>query len=233
MSNEPWERRVEIGDCVLYQGDCREIIPHLEGIDATVTDPPYGIGWKPRINNRDTPWVDKIDFSINDILTGKYHLLWGGQYFANELPVAEGWLTWCKRPQANFHNDARSYSSTELAWRNWGKSRFMTHVWDGGMRAGDAENRLFLHPAQKPIEIMQWCLSLLPDDVAVVFDPFMGSGTTGVAAVKMGRKFIGIEREPIYFDIACKRIEDAAKQPDMLVVAEPEPKPVNGDMFAD
>lgn len=215
----------KIGDCTLYLGDCREVLPLLGPVDAVVTDPPYGIGWKPRVTHQDQTWVDEINFDIKEFLIGRYHLVWGGQYFADRLPVADGWLTWCKRPMAfDFSNDDRSYGCTELAWRDWGKSKFIVHVWDGGMRAGSAENRTFCHPSQKPIEVMEWCVRQLPVDAQTVFDPFMGSGTTGVACVKLGRKFIGIEIDEKYFDIACRRIEEAYKQPD-LFVAPPEPKP--------
>jgi len=87
-----------------------------------------------------------------------------------------------------------------------------------------------VHPTQKPIEVMRWCISFLPSHVISVFDPYMGSGTTGVACAKMGRKFIGIELDPDYFDIACERITKAYQQPDMFI--EPSaPKPVNAELF--
>lgn len=208
-----------IGNAILYCGSCEDILPLLEPVDAVITDPPYGIDWKPRVNHQDQPWKDEIDFDIRQFLSvGKYHLFWGGQYFADKLPVSEGWLTWCKRPiDMDFSNDNRTYATTELAWRDWGKSKFYCQVWDGGMRAGKAENRTFCHPSQKPIELMEWCIRQLPKDQNIILDPFMGSGTTGVAAVQMGRLFIGIEREQQYFDIACKRIEQAQMQTDMFV----------------
>lgn len=207
-------RKEVIGDCELYLGDCRDILPTLEKVDAVVTDAPYGIGWKPRVNHADQPWVDVIDFEIMDIIVGRYNLVWGGQYFSDKLPVKEGWLTWCKRPvDVDFSNDDRSYATTELAWRDWGKARFICHVWDGGKRAGHHDNRSFCHPSQKPIEVMEWCVRQLPLDALKILDPFMGSGTTGVACINLGRKFIGIEKEPKYFDIACRRIEEAYKQP--------------------
>lgn len=211
--------RVEqIGNATLYLGDCREILPLLPKVDAVVTDPPYGIGWKPRVNHQDQTWVDRIDFDIREFLAvGTHHLIWGGQYFADKLPAHEGWLTWCKRPiDMDFSNDDRSYATTELAWRDWGKAKFICHVWDGGMRAGARENRDFCHPSQKPVEVMEWCVKQLPPDRALVLDPFMGSGTTGVACMNLGRRFIGVEIEPRYFEIACRRIEDAQRQQRMF-----------------
>jgi len=89
-------------------------------------------------------------------------------------------------------------------------------MWNGMLRA-NGETRGD-HPTQKPIGVMRWCIGHLPVPNETILDPFMGSGTTGVAAVQMGRKFIGIEREPKYFDIACKRIEDAQRQGDLFIV---------------
>ena len=213
-----------IGDCTLYQGDCLEILPTLGKVDAVVTDPPYGIGWKPRVNHQDQTWVDTIDFDIRLIIVGRYNLVWGGQYHADKLPLSEGWLTWVKRPiDADFSGDSRTYATTEIAWRDWGKARFIKHVWDGGMREGVAENRSFCHPSQKPVEVMSWCIQQLPGEAQTILDPFMGSGTTGVACVKLGRKFIGIELEPKYFDIACERITKAYDQPDMFIPAPSKP----------
>lgn len=222
---------VEIGDARLALGDCRDILPTLGKVDAVVTDPPYGIDWKPRVNHQEQVWVDVIDFDITQIIIGDYNIVWGGQYFADKLPVSEGWLTWCKRPiDCDFSNDNRTYATTELAWRDFGKSKFISHVWDGGMRAGKADNRTFCHPSQKPIEVMEWCVSQIPETAQTILDPFMGSGTTGVAAVQMGRRFIGIEREPKYFDIACKRIEDAQRQGDMFVTPAKQ-KPIKQEGF--
>jgi len=206
-------------------------LPTLGKVDAVVTDPPYGIGWKPRVNHQDQTWVDEIDFDIRQFLIGSHHIVWGGQYFADKLPVSGGWLTWCKRPAVGFDsaNDDRTYATTELAWRDFGKSKFMVHVWDGGLRAGNSENRTFCHPSQKPVELMEWCIRQTPPECQLIFDPFMGSGTTGVAAIKLGRKFIGIEIEQKYFDIACKRIQAAVDAPDMFVEQPLEPKQESWD----
>lgn len=225
---EPWKRKEVIGDCTLYLGNSFEILPALKNIDAVITDPPYGIDWKPRVNHKDQHdhWRDDVAFDPAPFLAvGRFHLFWGGQYYADQLPVSEGWLTWVKRPiDMDFSNDSRSYATTELAWRSWGKAKFMALVWDGGKRAGTASNRTFCHPSQKPVELMEWCLRQLPAEADCVLDPFLGSGTTGVACVKAGRKFIGIEIDEAYFDIACARIRAAYAQPDMFVSA-PAPQP--------
>jgi DNA modification methylase len=217
-------RREVIGSCELWLGDCLEILPQLGPVDAVVTDPPYGINWKPRVNHQDQRWVDDIPFNPAPFLAvGRYHLFWGGQYFARVLPTAEGWLTWCKRPLGHdFSEDSRSYATTELAWRDWGKAGFKEHVWDGGMRAGAAENRTFCHPSQKPVELMAWCVRLLPADARTILDPFMGSGTTGVACAKLGKRFVGIEIDPEYFYTACGRIE--AAQSDLFIDRPTPPK---------
>lgn len=97
----------------------------------------------------------------------------------------------------------------ELAFTNMDRN---ARVWEGNRSDGEKQ-----HPTQKPVELMKWCISQLPNDCNLILDPFMGSGTTGVACQQMGKKFIGIEKEPEYFDIACKRIEEASKQGDLFI----------------
>ena len=140
-------------------------------------------------------------------------ILWGGNYFS--LPPTSCWLIWDKE------NGQNNFADCEMAWTNLPKAvRLKRHMWNGMLRKGGEER--YGHPTQKPVEIMTWCIEQLPKDMTTICDPFMGSGTTGVACVKMGRKFIGIEREPEYFEIACRRIREAYAQPDMFI--EP-PKP--------
>jgi DNA modification methylase len=221
MTSERIEHLAE--GVTLYLGDCREILPGLGKVDAVVTDPPYGIGIHTRVSFQDVQDWDHSRPELGPFLAvGRYHLFWGGQYFAPTLPMSDAWMTWVKRPLDGIVK-AQVHSTTELAWSDYGKARFFKHVWDGGMREGEAANREFCHPSQKPIELMTQCVRDLPPDAEIILDPFMGSGTTGVACVKLGRKFIGIEIKPKYFDIACRRISEALKQPDMFV--EP-PKPV-------
>lgn len=215
--------RVEtIGAATLYLGDCRGIIPTLGHVDAIVTDPPYGIGedggkFRGRLGqgHRVLPklaWdTAPPDAALFDLLreVSDEQIIWGGNYFADKLPPSKGWLYWQKLMGGDF-------SDGELAWT----SR------DRALREFTACNKAHgkEHPTQKPIELMCWCLGLIPD-AETILDPFMGSGTTGVATLRLGRKFIGIEIEPSYFDIACRRIEDAASRPDMFanVALEPEP----------
>jgi DNA modification methylase len=193
------------GSVTIYHGDCREL--DLPDVSLVATDPPYGIGWKPRVNHQDQPWKDeRVD--ITPTLVGAYHCIWGGNYFTDLLAPSESWLLWVKRPAGyDFDNDTRSYSVCEMAWTDFGgKPRTKHHTWDGGLRAGDPSNREFSHPAQKPLEIMRWCISLCPDRTGTVLDPFMGSGTTLRAAKDLGRKAIGVEIEERYCEIAVRRL---------------------------
>ena len=231
---EPWKRKEVIGDCTLYLGDCLEIMPELGKVDAVVTDPPYGIGWKPRVNHQDQKWVDEITFDPAEIAAaGETATIWGAQHLSPMLPPSRAWLTWVKRPLlgCDFSEDSRSYATTEIAWTTVGKSAFFPLVWDGGMRAGNAANRTFCHPSQKPLELMEWCIRR-HREAKNILDPFMGSGTTLVACAKLGRKGIGIELDPDYFDIAVERVQKAYEQPDLFIAPPAEP-PVQEEMFGE
>lgn len=213
--------RVEtIGNCQLYLGDCREILPSLGKVDAVVTDPPYGIAnvWKGGFGNGwgrarvaselRNSWDDEVPHDVVSALAemADSAIIWGGNYF--DLPPSRCWLVWNK-PERGF-----SLAEAELAWTNIDA---VVRVFDAPRSEPDRE-----HPTQKPVSLMRWCISKLPK-ANTILDPFAGSGTTGVAAVKLGRRFIGIEREPRYFEIALRRIEEATKQPD-LFIEQPRPK---------
>ena len=231
---------VVIGDCTLYLGDCREILPTLGKVDACVTDPPYGIGESDqKISSRQRQrggnskaLADQRDYGVfewdqetidADLIQqirakSEHQIIFGGNFY--ELPATSCWLVWDKK---NGDND---FADCELAWTNLTKAvRRIEWTWNGMIRRGHEER---FHPTQKPLGVMQWCLSHLPAGVIDVMDPFMGSGTTGVACVKRGLRFIGIEREPKYFDIACRRIEAATKEPRLPL---PEPKMKQGAML--
>ncbi len=218
------KQKQQIGDCTLYLGDCLDILPTLVDayeITALVTDPPYGIGESNEkalsrgklanpIDYGHFEW-DKKPASAVQIssarIRAKNQIIFGGNYF--ELPPTSCWLVWDKQ------NGTNDFADCELAWTNLQKAvRRIYWRWNGMIRRGDDVRQ---HPTQKPEGVMKWCIEQLPDTCSIILDPFMGSGTTGVACAKMGRKFIGIEIEPKYFDIACRRIEEAYRQPDMFV----------------
>jgi len=198
----------------LICGDCREILPTLGKVDAVVTDPPYGIG----INKSNRlsvsrghggeSWDDEAADMSWLVPMSVPSIVWGGNYF--DFPPTRAPLVWDK------NNAGRDFADFEMAWTNLDmvarRIVYRPMNMDGGK----------LHPTQKPIEVMHWCISHLPSDCRLILDPFMGSGTTGVACAKVGKHFIGVEREPKYFDIACRRIQGALNAPDMFV--EP-PKP--------
>ena len=194
----------------LYNADCREVLPTLGKVDAVVTDPPYGIGIAAnpfRQKHEKKTWDDVVaDLSFIP-LADCPSIVWGGNYFG--LPASQGFYIWDKVQPESF-----SSAQVEYAWSSMAKPAklFRRHVVSFEKH----------HPTTKPLELMEWCIQQLPVDSTIVLDPFMGSGTTGVACVKLGRKFIGIEIEPKYFDIACKRISEALKQPDFFVE---KPKP--------
>jgi DNA modification methylase len=215
-------REVTIGNCRLIQGDCLAVMPTLGKVDAVVTDPPYGIGaasasfigTKKRKNAMCAPrdyghsdWDDApADVSWID---GTFPaIVWGGNFMS--LPQSKRWLVWDKV------NDGMGLADCELAWTNTeGAVRLFRHEWVG-FRRGTEQGLRRHHPTQKPVALMEWCLGFLPN-AQTILDPFMGSGTTGVACVNLGRSFIGIELDPGYFDIAVKRITDAHKQADFFV----------------
>src|SRR3990167_6407052 len=199
---DPWHKRVVIGNSTLYLGDCLEILPTLPKVDAVITDPPYGIGF----GSKHTKWsanrgtvLGDWDAAIPDLepilAIGCDQIIWGGERF--DLPVSRGWLTWVK-PDA-----APTFASTEYAWTN--RDRPARHF---VYAVGATNPERVGHPTQKPVALMSWCLAFLPD-AQTILDPYMGSGTTGIATVQAGRHFIGVEIHEPYFDIACERIENA------------------------
>lgn len=220
---------VIIGRATLYCGDCRDVLPTLPKVDAVVTDPPYGIGADATMHKQSgtqygnaaaakrhyaaTDWDNEpIDAETiaRIVEKARFSVIFGGNYYL--LPPTSCWLVWDKE------NGDNNFADCELAWTNIPKAvRRIRHMWNGMLRKGQEERHG--HPTQKPIEVMKWAIGHVPLPAETILDPFMGSGTTGVAAVQMGRSFIGIEREPKYFDIACKRIEDAQRQGDFFVDA--------------
>jgi DNA modification methylase len=224
--SEPWKAKRQIGDCTLYLGDCLDILPILPKDGAIVTDPPYGMGWntdstrftggmRKRAAGRDD-WdairEDSTPFDPSPWLDFKSAVLWGANHYAQRLPVGKT-LVWIKKHPDLF---GTFLSDCEIGWASGGHGVFAHYKQFPPPSRMAESNGLVAHPTQKPISLMTWCVQTFARKGTVI-DPYMGSGTTGVACVRLGRGFIGIEAEERYFRTACKRIAEANLQPDLFV----------------
>ena len=226
-------RTETIGDATLYLGDCREVLPTLGKVNAVITDPPYGIAYDPSQYNGSFSkgiFGDDVVFDAGPIVAvdAAFKIVWGGNNFAGSLPKG-GWYCWDKR--CSEAADRILGSPFELAWVSDPKKFRMFRMLHAGKLNADGNDARREHPTQKPIALMEWCIHQAAG-ADTILDPFMGSGTTGVACVKLGRKFIGVEIDPGYFDIACRRIKKAYAQPDLFVSRPSEPKPEQLSMDA-
>jgi DNA modification methylase len=224
-------REVQIGNCRLIQGDSRAIVPTLAGqFDAILADPPYGISYSPgsggggirdkngkryekQFTGKNLVIADNEPFDPSYLLCARVPtILWGGNHFASRLPDSTAWLIWDKR-RGTLTND---FADCEMAWSNLKTpARVLPHLWNGMLRDSErGEQRV--HPTQKAIAVMEWCLGFLPD-AETILDPYLGSGTSGVACVRTGKSFIGIEIDEGHFETAVKRITDAHRQADFFV----------------
>lgn len=221
----------------LILGDCREVLPTLGRVDAVVTDPPYGMAWNGKITKgrnitSGAPAKtkhygvsiigDDVEFDPSWLLDFPCVILWGANHFGNKLPIGTT-LIWLKRLDAGFES---FLSDADVAWMKGGHGVYCRR--DLSLQR-DAATGNRLHPTQKPVGIMEWCVG---KTTGTVIDPFMGSGTTGVACARLGRQFIGIEIHEPYFDIACRRIEAAQRQSDLFITPPAAPHPVTGELFA-
>jgi len=189
----------------IYNADCRKVLPWLGKFDLLLTDPPYGIDaanmtmGKGQSSKPKSQRFEKCDWDQQkpDVAflmdASQLSCVWGGNYFSDQLPPTNHWLVWHKQ------NDGRSFSECELAWTNFGKQ--VRHFSWGWLHGDDTK----VHPTQKPLPLMRWCLSLVPD-AQTILDPFMGSGTTLVAAKLEGRRAVGIEINEAYCESAAKRL---------------------------
>lgn len=227
-------RKEVIGNAILFLGDCRQILKPSLSFGVIVTDPPYGVAYNPNHAGRNVrayikegeaqriantsktrktlaPVIgDNAPFDPAHLLQYKHAVLWGANCYADKLPVSKCWFAWDKKCDKAAQSDI---GDCELAWVRglpFVTVRLFRHMWAGFQRDSEVGGER-LHTTQKPIALMDWCIRFFPLQMRVI-DPYMGSGTTGVAAVRAGREFIGIEIDPHYFDLACERIEDAQRQ---------------------
>ena len=237
----PWVRAERIGDCLLLQGDCREVMPVLPKVCAVLTDPPYGIGesgdkrrYGPKSAakgfsackeyaggdwDRETPAQEVFDY-----LTSFPAIIWGGNYFMSKIAQdASRWLIWHKKG-----TDKSSFADCEMAWTNLGgATRYFRRDWVGFGAINSGEDRQ--HRTQKPLDLMEWCLGFLPD-ARTILDPFAGSFTTAVACQRLGRQSISIEMDPAYYPIGLKRVQDVVNNPPLFKVEAAKPKPTQKAM---
>jgi hypothetical protein len=203
------QTRVEqIGRATLILGDCRDVLPTLPKVDAVVTDPPYGIGsWSSTGGNSlsaeeaaaTNAWPEGELFDQLRAIS-KEQIFWGGNYFLDHLGNCRSPLLWDKR------NRGMHYADGEFAWTSLRTGTL--RIFEQPLQSTEVRQVGREHPTQKPIALMRWCIGFLPKALTIL-DPFLGSGTTGIAALREGRSFIGIERDRDYFEIACRRIREA------------------------
>jgi site-specific DNA-methyltransferase (adenine-specific) len=205
----------------LILGDCLEYMKTMDAgsVDAVVTDPPYGVNflcgdaglrYGGHVKHIKKAIIgDKQQFDPQPFLQYKTVIFCGANNFSHLLPASRGWIYWDKRPGMK-RND---FGDGELIWTNQDRViRKFEYMWNGVLRAGQVGDEHY-HPTEKPVDLMQWLLEEYTPSGATIFDPFMGSGTTGVACMQTGRNFIGCEIDPTYFAIAERRIKNAAAQP--------------------
>jgi site-specific DNA-methyltransferase (adenine-specific)/modification methylase len=210
--------KVVIGNAELYHADCLDVLPNLPQACLVIADPPYGIGESNAKAASRGKLAAPIDYGSFDwdkqpaspeqiaatIAAGKHCIIWGGNYF--DLPPQPGWLTWDKM------NGGNDFADCELAWSNLPiAARLFRHMWNGMLRDSE-RNEPRVHPTQKPIALMKWCITKRKEMPKLIVDPFAGSGPVGVACMDMGIKYIGIEKMKRNFDILCERIDRAQQQ---------------------
>jgi site-specific DNA-methyltransferase (adenine-specific) len=220
-------RKEQIGLATLYLADCREVIGLLPADCAIITDPQYGAGRFVSNHNSSRKGVgatmvrkdgdftpsmgDEEDFDPRPWLAFRNVVLWGANHFCDQLPRGHRWLDWDKLAGKT---PVPGTSDMELAWTSEkGPSRSFTHLWRGIMRDGEENvvNGGKLHPHQKPVALMAWSIRLQPA-APVIVDPYMGSASTGVAAIRAGLHFIGCDVNEGHFERACERIENEQRQ---------------------
>lgn len=208
---DPWKRKEVIGDATLYLGDCLEVMaawPSCFRVAGALTDPPFGIGNFVQSNRGEKVCWNEFtpDGAFFAALRSRsdHRVIWGAEHF--NCFEGHGALIWDKnQPMPDF-------SKAEIASKSWGKkTELLRLTWTNFVNSKESD-----HPCERPVYLYEWCIKLFPNSPGVILDPFAGSGSVGVACMNLGRRFIGIEIEPKYFDIACERIENAQRQQRMF-----------------
>jgi site-specific DNA-methyltransferase (adenine-specific) len=245
--------RIErIGNATLYLGDCREVLPTLRRVDAVVTDPPYGIGLAKKTSDyrdskhydggeslRATRLYDDEPAAIRSLIQTAVP---AALALAERALIFSGpAMLWAYPEPASVGSVFTLAGAGRTAWGFqcthpvlfYGKDPFLQDGRGGrpnSLKDDQPNLEKIDHPCPKPIAWMRWAIGRASRPGETILDPFMGSGTTGVACAQMGRSFIGIELDPHYFDGACRRIEQAYRQAD-LFIAPPEPQPTQIEML--
>lgn len=209
----------------IFHGDCRNVLPTIapETVGLVLTDPPYGIGYQkmrgsstrnskllPGLNGRRFVPIhgDDQPFDPTPLLTFPRVILWGANNFADKLPPSKGWIVWDKRPGL----PPICNGDCELAWTNiTGAVRRFEHKWDGINRASERAQK-HLHPTQKPVALFIWILSRWSKPSDLILDPYMGSGPVAAACQQLGRRYVGVDLEEAYCEIAVKRLQQSVMQ---------------------
>ncbi len=244
--------KVTIGNCELWLGDFREVLPLLPKCDAVVTDPPYGINWShsgcggwgngsSRLTGKKKPeaqtakiYGDTEPFDPSMILTlAPLVLTWGAIHYTDKLPISKHWIVWDK----HLATSGLSFAECDFAWTNApGNAVIHRQLWNGCLVEGEERinrnGRTRQHPTQKPVRLMRVCIERLKlKPGSMVLDPYMGSGTTGVAAIELGYAFVGVEIDVYHFETACERIEKAQAQGQLFAKVGAGDTAVQGDML--
>jgi site-specific DNA-methyltransferase (adenine-specific) len=229
-------KEVIIGHCRLILADCMDVMREMQdkSFDLAICDPPYGIGFdgevKQMANNKSKKWakatgagyerkewdnfVPNDDYFFNINRVAQDQIIWGGNYF--KLPQSTGWIFWDKGVADDF-----TLSPGELAWTSFNRSVNKISLLWAGFRKVETEKRI--HPTQKPVALYSWLLTNYAKPGQTILDTHLGSGSSAIAANKLGFSFTGIELDDDYFNAACKRIQDAYNQVSLFDFA-PETK---------
>ncbi len=206
---------------IVIHDDCLEVMQGMsyKSIDLVLTDPPYGLGYDKSISKQgnkkygnaaaakkdygQTNWDQKPPIVYFDAIFAISNncVIWGAEHLSNMFDTSRGWIVWNKK------TDGNNFSDCELAYTTFNKSiiRF-DFTWNGMIQENMKNKEKRYHPTQKPIELFSWCLEKYSKPNDIILDPFAGSGTTAIACLKMGRKYICVEKEQKYIDIINKRI---------------------------